>query len=1463
MLRNHARCQLQLGNIVPLLVALTLLSATGTLALFVPAANAANGQCKWEGGAGDPTYPSCKDEDCIEDGGRAQCVAPSTKPNNGLTSADVDGDNWRYFMCREVAPNVPDYRGWCMAAGGTYSGGTCTGAGAGYNAGGSSANQESLALASVSAYGPIVWPGCGWTASGDSQWGLTSTSQQCWSGAPLVKNGLIYRDYRYMARSLGQACGGSAIQFYLLRTRQVVCPVGAESRTKPNGDLDCVIPAEACCMTRGNPVVVLTGAKIEEAVDYRGQGAAALSFVRYYNSQGYFEPRSVAGRPVTNDDVWRHSYQRRLFPVTGNPNLSAILQLADGSLRHFDSAGYEILKRNGSTSRLTFTSGVGWTLYLPDLAQERYDTSGRLTSLVGPTGFTTSLTYGPGGKLTTVQDHFGRQLQLAYDTDGRLTSMTNPAGGVTSYQYGVGLPSSSVRDPLNFISHPDTTTTTYLYEGGNDVSRLTGVVDESGQQVSTFVYSASSGKVLSTERAGGVFKYSFSYGSSTGNPTSVTDPLGLARAYYFSKVGGVHRFSDMGGVAADGAEKALFYDAAGNVIRRDFFPLNRATYAYDLTRNLEISRTEGLNSSGGSTSATRTITTAWHPTLRLPSQITEPSGVTGVNRVTNFTYDGQGNQLTKTVTAGAISRTWTRTYDALGRVLTEDGPRTNVTDTTSYTYFSDFDPCLGCRGQVQTVTNALGHVTTYTAYDVHGRPTRIADVNGVVTDLVYDTRQRLTQSTVGYGTASPEVTTYEYYPFGQLKKLTLPDTSYVLYSYDAVRRLTQFEDGLGNKNTYTLDNYGNVTGENASDGTATLRRTLTRVFDYKGRLEKLVGAAGTAAVTTTYGYDANGRDVTSIAAPLARTTTNTYDTLNRLTVVKDPALKNTTFTYDAADNLKTVTDPRNLVTSYTYNGLGDLTQQVSPDTGTSTFTPDSAGNRGTATDARSKTGTYVYDALNRVTSITFPGETVSYTYDQGTNGKGRLTSVVNGTVATSYAYDTKGRVSGKGLTVGSQVLSVGYGYGYANGRLASLVLPSGRTVNYSYTNGRITSINMNGTTLLSGVQYQPFGPVASWSWGSGALMTRTYDLDGRPSAIASAGNRGYTYDDASRITSITDSLNSSLSWTYGYDVMDRLTSASRTGLSQTWTYDNDGNRLTQGGSTSTTFTPATTSNRLSSTAGALARTYGYDAAGNSPSYGTNSFTYSDPGRMASVTNAGVTTSYLYNGLGQRVKKTVPSGARYFVYDEAGHLVGTYDATGALVEEFVWLDDVPVASLRPNGVNTTILYIHADHLNTPIKLTRATDNVVVWRWDRDPFGTAVPTEDPDGDAQPVTQNLRFPGQYADAESGLSYNYFRDYDSAIGRYVESDPLGLRGGLNTYSYAGANPVMLFDEDGTNPVAAARGGYALGGIANAGINAALVRATGATLGVLIYEMCHESEEDKLRKRCQALKDSILKTCY
>jgi RHS repeat-associated protein len=153
---------------------------------------------------------------------------------------------------------------------------------------------------------------------------------------------------------------------------------------------------------------------------------------------------------------------------------------------------------------------------------------------------------------------------------------------------------------------------------------------------------------------------------------------------------------------------------------------------------------------------------------------------------------------------------------------------------------------------------------------------------------------------------------------------------------------------------------------------------------------------------------------------------------------------------------------------------------------------------------------------------------------------------------------------------------------------------------------------------------------------------------------------------------------------------------------------------------------------------------------------------------------------------------VTSQERLFVYDEH-RLLGEYDIAGNPIQETVWLGNLPVATVQ----NGKLYYIHTDHLGTPRVITD-NSNTEIWKWESDPFGVAAANDDPDGDGVGFTFNLRFPGQYFDAETGLHYNYFRDYDPSTGRYIQSDPIGLAGGLNTYGYVGQNPLSWADHRG-----------------------------------------------------------------
>ena len=324
-------------------------------------------------------------------------------------------------------------------------------------------------------------------------------------------------------------------------------------------------------------------------------------------------------------------------------------------------------------------------------------------------------------------------------------------------------------------------------------------------------------------------------------------------------------------------------------------------------------------------------------------------------------------------------------------------------------------------------------------------------------------------------------------------------------------------------------------------------------------------------------------------------------------------------------------------------------------------------------------------------------------------------------------------------------------------------------------------MSINGTALLTSVTYFPFGAVSGWSWGNGTSVTRSYDTDGKLTSINTAADPiNFGYDNAFRVSGITDTLTPSNSWTLGYDPLDRLTSA-QAGSTYGWSYDANGNRLSQTGSQATTFNISSTSNQITSTTGALARTYGYNSAGNTTSYTGASLTYNQRGRVAAETVGTTANTFVYNALGQLARYAFSTINLELLYDESGQIIGEYNyPAGTLARETIWMGDIPVAELVPNGATVSIYYLHTDQLNAPRKITRSTDNALVWRWDPTPFGYLSPNTNPSGLGN-FYNNLRLPGQY--------------FTQGTGRYVESDPIGLKAGVNTYAYVGGNPISRTD--------------------------------------------------------------------
>ena len=248
--------------------------------------------------------------------------------------------------------------------------------------------------------------------------------------------------------------------------------------------------------------------------------------------------------------------------------------------------------------------------------------------------------------------------------------------------------------------------------------------------------------------------------------------------------------------------------------------------------------------------------------------------------------------------------------------------------------------------------------------------------------------------------------------------------------------------------------------------------------------------------------------------------------------------------------------------------------------------------------------------------------------------------------------------------------------------------------------------------------------------------------------------------------------------TYSYDALDRLTREQGPVITQSFGYDGGGNRQSDGiGS----YVYAPSSNRLTNRPqGAVT----LDPAGHTTAQAGFSYTWDGAGRLKTVSLSGtLLATYHYDARHRRTRKETTAAAPQgvatvlYAYDQDDHLLAETDASGP-IRSYLWRDDTPVAQIEHRPTRK-VLYLETDHLGTPTA-ARNEAGVLVWRWATDAFGSTLPDEDPDGDGQATTVNLRYPGQYFDPESGLHYNQARYYDPTTGRYLSPDPVGLAGGL-----------------------------------------------------------------------------------
>jgi len=558
-----------------------------------------------------------------------------------------------------------------------------------------------------------------------------------------------------------------------------------------------------------------------------------------------------------------------------------LVQLPDGSLR-YDDAGenrQEVFNAQGRITSMTWADGTRVTFTYSDTGTPRSvaPTSGLLLGASDNRGRSLSFGYvspvpGYPAQVGSITDAAGRVTTLAYDARNNLASITWPDGAVRTLVY------DDPALPWALTGIRDEKSTRYASFGYDAAGRAVSTEHAGG----TLRYSVSYGtppsiQVTEQRDASGAVRF---YDWNLPQGVVVTRPNGSTSVLSAASLNGKNYLtgqSQEAGAGCAASASGQGFDANGNLASRDDFNGTRSCYVSDLTRNLQITEVTGLSQSQvcGVVTATnaalpgeaRKTSTQWHPDWSLqtkqaaPGQITtnvyngQPDPFAGnatascapssatlpdgkpiavlCKQVEQATTDGDGHLgFSASLQAGPPIRVRTWTYNERGQVLTAKGTRGNVNDTENRSYYAD-TAADHTVGDLATITDARGKVTTFNRYNKLGQVLQSTDANGAVTLNTYDLRQRLLTSSVNGRT-----TAYEYDPIGQLKKVTQPDGSWIGFDYDDAHRQVAAYDNRGNRIDYVLDNSGQRTATSAKDPNGALKTNLARVMDALGRLQR-------------------------------------------------------------------------------------------------------------------------------------------------------------------------------------------------------------------------------------------------------------------------------------------------------------------------------------------------------------------------------------------------------------------------------------------------------------------------------------------------------------------------------------------------------------------------------------------------------------------------------------------------
>lgn len=1112
-----------------------------------------------------------------------------------------------------------------------------------------------------------------------------------------------------------------------------------------------------CQNFAGDPVNIATGNVFVHTTDFTStvpglDKAVQLRFERFYNSQtGYTGPLGHG---------WTHNYNLAVLPADAG-GLVGVRRPSGQVLYFTDNGDGTFSAPPGVHNQLTLTAGQ-YVFSTTDSITYTFDDKGKLLTIADLNGNSLTMQHSSTDfpeRLTGISDDFGRTLVLEYGyNSGLITKMADPAGN--EYLYGYGMTDEEkARKNLMSVSFPSSTTLeqiSYAYDDANDIHNLTSVIDENGQ-VYTYSYDSEDRAVTSVSQ-GGANSIGLDY--SVPETVYVTNGRGFTTLYSITEQDGMGYVTQIAPAASNGGScstcgriGSYFYDAQHYLASVSNANGVTTQYTHDSRGNItEKTEAQGM-------AEQRQTSYTIHPTFNKPEAITIQSVDTPAqNKVTQISYNVANGLPLSVIISGYVdgqpeNRTTTFQYTSRGQLQSVDGPRTDVTDTTLFEYYGDTDPVLFNRARLYRITNALGQVTEFSGYNQFGYPEQITDMNGVITQLSYDTRGRLTGKTI-----DGKLTSYSYDLAGNLVEIQPPGLKGQLtFSYTPVGQLTAVHDQLGNYVQFSYDSEGNRTEEQHFDSGNTLHRSLLYEYDSFNRLQKIINPdAGFTQLAT----DNNG-NVTQATDEVNRITGYAYDALDRLTTTTEPNAVITDFSHDSQDNLSGVTDPENHATTFQYNDFGELTGRISQDTGTTQYTYDPAGNRTSLVDAENRTTGFAHDALNRLTAVSFAdaSQNISFQYDEAAavNGIGRLTSVADSSGGTTFQYDAPGRITTETRTTDTISGSTAYTWNDRN-NLSAMTYPTGTVITLQrYDNETVSGLLIDGQPLTQNVSYLPFGPEEDVVFGNNLFtLNRSYAA-------------GYF-----RLQSINAPT---LEYQYQYYADGRVKQIE--GVEEPV--------FTRG---RTEYVTRLTNNRLDYVTLANQPTHSYtnDNNGNITSDGVYTYTWNQLNQLIEV-RQGTTlvAQYGYDGFGRRVKKSISGTVTLFYYDLQGRLIAETDGSGAPLRDYIYQNDNLVA-LKLYGSQAGVYSVLCDHLGTPQQVVDST-GTVVWKAAYPPFGKAQVL------VATITNNIRFKGQYFDAETGLHYNFHRYYDPETGRYISADPIGLAGGINLFAYVLNDPVNFID--------------------------------------------------------------------